>query len=59
MNRITAPITVTVDPKPGEPDPAIRLRQWLKLGLRAFGIRVEWTPAEPAKPNTQEGKPRD
>jgi hypothetical protein len=45
VNKIVVPICVTVDPKPGEPDPAIRLRQWLKLGLRAFGIRATWAPA--------------
>jgi hypothetical protein len=49
VNRITAPILVTVDAKPGEPDPAVRLKRWLKIGLRTFGIRAEWAPAETAK----------
>jgi hypothetical protein len=40
---IVTTFTVTVQPsKPGEPHPAMRLKQWLKLGLRGFGIRAAW-----------------
>ena len=43
---LVAPLMVHALPcKPGEPPPEIRLRQWLKLGLRAFGIRAEWAPS--------------
>jgi hypothetical protein len=31
--------------KGAEPPAAVRLRQWLKLGLRGFGVRVEWGDA--------------
>lgn len=43
---IKTDLTVTVpDAKAGEPPPELRLRQWLKLGLRAFGIRAAWAPS--------------
>lgn len=56
---LTTALRVVVQPgKPGEPDPGIRLRQWLKLGLRAFGIRAEWAPTDPAE-NSGAERPTD
>ena len=72
---MTAPdrFTLAVDPlpaKPGEPPPAIRLRAWLKLGRRVFGLRVRWAEEPeasrlivedtitPARPEAGEGPPQ-
>jgi hypothetical protein len=43
---------LTVEPVPGRRTPAeVRLRTWLKLGLRAMGIRtVEIRPADENPP---------
>lgn len=48
--------TITVEPlpaRPGEPEPAIRLRQWLKLALRAFKLRcVDVKQSKPSESDT-------
>jgi len=31
--------------KPGDPPPEIRLRRWLKDGLRRYGLRASWGPS--------------
>ena len=50
---LTVPLIVTAREIPGQPPPAVRVRRWLKIGLRTFGIRVEWAPAAPANPASE------
>jgi hypothetical protein len=46
--------------KPGEPPIEIRLRRFLKLALRAFGLRCESiTPAAPENPAQNTETPKE
>ena len=47
---ITLPLLVSAKHEPNQPPPAIRLRRWLKIGLRSFGIQAKWAPAAPPPP---------
>jgi hypothetical protein len=42
---IDTTLRVIVPVAPNQPPPSVRLRRWLKEGLRVFGVRVEWAPA--------------
>lgn len=40
------PVTLHVAPsKPGEAPEATRLKRWLKVGIRSFGVKVTWLDA--------------
>jgi hypothetical protein len=49
--------TLRVIVPPGKLPPATRLRSWLKLGARVFGVRVEWGAPDAPKQTTQNTKP--
>lgn len=49
--------TITVESlphQPGEPDAIVRLRQWLKLGLRGFKLRCVLAEMADVQVNEQE-----
>jgi hypothetical protein len=41
---LVLPIIATAQDEAGQPPAAIRMRRWLKAGLRLYGVRVAWQP---------------
>ncbi len=55
MNRTRFKLTIEANRDPCNREPHVALRQWMKIGLRAFGFRC--LTAEEIKPETSTTPP--